>query len=344
MEYKRSMGMKVSTNFRTKGKAQWAPKSVLRILKNEIYVGVMTQGKMTTPSYKIRKLIEKPEEEWDRVEGTHEAIIHKDVFDVVQSLLLRDTRISPDEKQLYLFSGFLFCGDCGMNMIRSRRKYKDTVYAYYSCSGYKRKSGCNSHIISERQLYDTVLAAIKHQCSLVLDMERLLKYAQNLPDDPKSRHHFDAQLARLDEEIKRNQDMKVRLIENLNEGIISREDYQELSAIYDSRIRDSRQAKQNVEAERDGLKNLPLESEWLNAIKRYHTINELDRIMLAELVDFIEVHENKTLTIHFKFADQIERVQQYLSSIPALNIRDGGNRNGTKKPSSGTGCTKTEKQ
>ena len=66
--------------------------------------------------------------------------------------------------------------------------------------------------------------------------------------------------------------------------------------------------------------------------------------MLAELVDFIEVHENKTLTIHFKFADQIERVQQYLSSIPALNIRDGGNRNGTKKPSSGTGCTKTEKQ
>ena len=344
MEYKRSMGMKVSTNFRTKGKAQWAPKSVLRILKNEIYVGVMTQGKMTTPSYKIRKLIEKPEEEWDRVEGTHEAIIHKDVFDVVQSLLLRDTRISPDEKQLYLFSGFLFCGDCGMNMIRSRRKYKNTVYAYYSCSGYKRKSGCNSHIISERQLYDAVLAAIKHQCSLVLDMERLLKYAQNLPDDPKSRHHFEAQLARLDEEIKRNQDMKVRLLENLNEGIISREDYQELSAIYDSRIRDSRQAKQNVEAERDGLKNLPLESEWLNAFKRYHTINELDRIMLAELVDFIEVHENKTLTIHFKFADQIERVQQYLSSIPALNIRDGGNRNGTKKPSSGTGCTKTEKQ
>ena len=66
--------------------------------------------------------------------------------------------------------------------------------------------------------------------------------------------------------------------------------------------------------------------------------------MLAELVDFIEVHENKELTIHFKFADQIERVQQYLSSIPALNIRDGGNGNGKKKPSSSTGCTNTEKQ
>ena len=50
MEYKHSLGMKVSTNFRTKGKAQWAPKSVLRILKNDIYIGIMTQGKKTTPS------------------------------------------------------------------------------------------------------------------------------------------------------------------------------------------------------------------------------------------------------------------------------------------------------
>ena len=111
MEYKHSLGMRVSSNFRTKGKAQWAPKSVLRILKNDLYIGTMTQGKKTTPSYKVKKIINKPEEEWDRVEGTHEPIIHKDIFDVVQKLLLRDTRIAPDEKKLYLFSGFLCCAE-----------------------------------------------------------------------------------------------------------------------------------------------------------------------------------------------------------------------------------------
>ena len=315
MEYKRSLGMKCSTNFRTKGQAQWAPKSVIRILKNEFYVGTMVQGRKTTPSYKVKKIVEKPEHEWDRVEDTHEAIIHKDVFDVVQSLLLRDTRIAPSENSLYLFSGFLCCADCGMNMIRSRRKYKDKVYAYYSCSGYKRKSGCESHMISEVQLYDAVLAAIKQQCHLILDMERLLKVAQDLPLDHNSTHQYDIQITKLEEQVERAQDMKIHLIENLNEGIITPEDYKELTAIYDKKIKDSRLAIQNVKEERDGLKGLPLESEWLSTFKKHSTIEKLDRIILAELIDFIEVHKNKGLTIHFKYADQIQRVRDYLAQV-----------------------------
>lgn len=315
MEYKRSLGMKCSTNFRTKGQAQWAPKSVIRILKNEFYVGTMVQGRKTTPSYKVKKIVEKPEHKWDRVEDTHEAIIHKDVFDVVQSLLLRDTRIAPSENSLYLFSGFLCCADCGMNMIRSRRKYKDKVYAYYSCSGYKRKSGCESHMISEVQLYDAVLAAIKQQCHLILDMERLLKVAQDLPLDHNSTHQYEIQITKLEEQVERAQDMKIHLIENLNEGIITPEDYKELNAIYDKKIKDSRLAIQNVKEERDGLKGLPLESEWLSTFKKHSTIQKLDRIILAELIDFIEVHKNKGLTIHFKYADQIQRVRDYLAQV-----------------------------
>ncbi len=202
-----------------------------------------------------------------------------------------------------------------MNMIRSRRKYKDKVYAYYSCSGYKRKSGCESHMISEVQLYDAVLAAIKQQCHLILDMERLLKVAQDLPLDHNSTHQYDIQITKLEEQVERAQDMKIHLIENLNEGIITPEDYKELNAIYDKKIKDSRLAIQNVKEERDGLKGLPLESEWLSTFKKHSTIEKLDRIILAELIDFIEVHKNKGLTIHFKYADQIQRVRDYLAQV-----------------------------
>ena len=59
-------------------------------------------------------------------------------------------------------------------------------------------------------------------------------------------------------------------------------------------------------------------------LKKYQTFNELDRMMLAELIDYIEIHENKQLTIHFKFADQVEYVQQYLDSLPALHEKKGG--------------------
>lgn len=312
MEYKRGQGLKVSTNFRTNDRAKWSPVTVLRILKNEVYVGVTTQGKVTTPSYKIKRLVEKPESEWDRVEGTHEAIITQDVFDAVQALMLRDTRISPNKEKVYLFSGFLCCADCKLNMTRRIRRYKDKGYAYYSCAGYRRGSGCTSHIISEKLLYGAVLAAIQQQFKLVLEMERLLKYAQELPDDPNSLHRFEIQLAKLDDEIRHNQDMKLRLIENLNEGILSREEYLELSAIYDARIREGRLAVKNVEAERDGVKDLPLESEWLTSFKKYPRIDALDRVLLAELVSMIEVHSDKQITIHFKYEDQIQRVLAYL--------------------------------
>ncbi|MGN0406053.1 MAG: recombinase family protein [Bariatricus sp.] len=315
MEYKRLHGMKVSTNFRTNDKAKWSPVSVLRILKNELYVGVTTQGKTTTPSYKIKRLVEKPESEWDRVEGTHEAIISQDVFDAVQMLLMRDTRISPDEDQVYLFSGFLCCADCKLNMARRTRRYKEKVYSYYSCAGFRKKSGCTSHNISEKLLYDAVLAAIRQQYLLVTDMERLLKYAQELPDDPNSLHQYEVQIAKLKDEIRRNQEMKLRLVENLNDGILTREEYLELSAIYDTRIRNSRLAIRNVETERDGMKDVPLENEWLTTFKKYQNVDKLDRVMLAELIQVIEVHENKQITVHFKFEDQIQRAIDYLERL-----------------------------
>ena len=315
MEYKRLHGMKVSTNFRTNDKAKWSPVSVLRILKNELYVGVTTQGKTTTPSYKIKRLVEKPESEWDRVEGTHEAIISQDVFDAVQMLLMRDTRISPDEDQVYLFSGFLCCADCKLNMARRTRRYKEKVYSYYSCAGFRKKSGCTSHNISEKLLYDAVLAAIRQQYLLVTDMERLLKYARELPDDPNSLHQYEVQIAKLKDEIRRNQEMKLRLVENLNDGILTREEYLELSAIYDTRIRDSRLAIRNVETERDGMKDVPLENEWLTTFKKYQNVDKIDRVMLAELIQVIEVHENKQITVHFKFEDQIQRAIDYLERL-----------------------------
>lgn len=313
MEYKKNLGMKVNTQFRTNDKAKWAAQTIQRILRNEVYIGNMTQGRRTTPSYKVRKMIEKPQEEWDRVENTHEAIIHKDVFDVVQMLLLRDTRISPDAERLYLFGGYLCCADCGCNMVRRSQKHNGTVYAYYSCSGYKRKSGCTSHIISEHLLYDAVLNSIQQQCLQVLYLQKLLKYAQDLPDNPDGLHHYDVQLAQLDDEIQRSQNMKIKLVENLNAGIITREDYKELSPVYDQRIRDARKAKQNVEAEKAGLKEANVDGDFISTYKKYQNIESLDRTVLAALVEFIEIHEDKRLTIHFKYTDEIERIQSYIT-------------------------------
>ena len=66
--------------------AKWCYNSVTRILKNEIYTGTLAQGKQTTPNYKIKTRVMKPEEEWVKVEDTHEAIIPAKDFALVQEI------------------------------------------------------------------------------------------------------------------------------------------------------------------------------------------------------------------------------------------------------------------
>lgn len=74
MEYKRSGGINFKNGYQVQSKAKWSAWAVLRILENEVYLGIMTQGKRTTPNYKVRTVVERPPDAWIRVEGTHEAI------------------------------------------------------------------------------------------------------------------------------------------------------------------------------------------------------------------------------------------------------------------------------
>ena len=100
-----------------------------------------------------------PEEDWFIVENTHEAIIDRETFDKVQGLLKRDTRTAPKAKQLYLFSGFLKCADCGRAMSRIASK---GIYVYYQCGTYKSlsKKACTMHSIKSDRLEAGVLFAI----------------------------------------------------------------------------------------------------------------------------------------------------------------------------------------
>ena len=79
--------------------------SVLRILKNAVYTGVLEQGKTTTPNYKVKVKLYKDESEWARVENAHEAIITHDQFTLVQSLLRMDTYRAAGEENIYPFPG-----------------------------------------------------------------------------------------------------------------------------------------------------------------------------------------------------------------------------------------------
>lgn len=101
-------------------KPGWYPIAINRILRDETYIGVMTQGKVTTPNYKIKKVIRKPPEEVARIEHAFEPIIMESDFQLVQRIITLDARAAPTETYVFPLCGLLFCGDCGGPMLRHR--------------------------------------------------------------------------------------------------------------------------------------------------------------------------------------------------------------------------------
>ena len=85
LEYKRSLGQKYKTTFKVKQQALWSAVAVRRILTNELYLGVLEQGKRTTPNYKVKNRVDRPKEEWVRVDNAHEPIITMELFAIVNA-------------------------------------------------------------------------------------------------------------------------------------------------------------------------------------------------------------------------------------------------------------------
>ena len=253
MEYKRSLGMRFTTSFKTNAKATWSAGTVIRILKNPIYTGVLVQGKETTPSYKVHKRITKDESEWVVIEGNHEAIISKIDFDSVQKVLKCDTRRSPGGKAVGLFSGMIFCGDCGASMVRKTVPAGEKKYVYYVCSAHKQDKSCSPHRMRDTVLEEIVLDSLKQHISEVVDMSELLEITDTAPLRTAQAQKVQRQLDKKHEEYEKLQRLLMSLYENLADGIIDREEYTRLKASFTAR---ADEAEKQMDALRETLTDI----------------------------------------------------------------------------------------
>ena len=317
MEYKLSMGVKVQTNFRVHKQAKWSAVSVTRILSNELYTGVLLQGKSSTPNYKVKKRFDKEQSEWIRIENAHEAIITAGEFETVQELLGKDTRISPDEETLYPLAGYVVCGDCGQNMVRKTIPRRGKKYVYYVCSTNKAKKGCSSHSISENKLMDAVLHVIKEQISTVMRIEGLLEMAQSLPENQRNIFNYDAQIVKLQEEIERNKGFRMKLYESLEEGMIDKDEYFIFKKNYSDKISLAEKNIQSLEAERDAaVKKNAADYSWVDAFKKYEGIERVERQVVVNLISEIRVYEGNVVEIDFQHNDAIEAALKIIDTLP----------------------------
>lgn len=304
MEYKRSLGMKFTTSFKTNSKALWSAGTVIRVLKNPIYTGVLVQGKETTPSYKVHKRITKDESEWSVIEDSHEAIISKIDFDSVQKVLKCDTRRSPGGKAVGLFSGMIFCGDCGASMVRKTVPAGDKKYVYYICSAHKQDKSCSPHRIRDNALEEIVLDSLKQHISEVVDMSELLAITDTAPLRTAQAQKVQRQLDKKHEEYEKLQKLLMSLYENLADGIIDREEYTRLKASFSARADEAEKQMDALREQLEDIHNHGTENVWMNEFIKRQGLTTLDRAVVVALIDKILIHSNDVVEIIYRWQDE----------------------------------------
>jgi len=318
LEYKKSNGSKFRTSFQSKHITKWTPVSVGRILKNEIYIGVLTQGKTTTPNYKVRERTHKTPDEWVRVAESHEAIISSDDFVLVSKLLKKDTRIGNGETSVYLFSGMLFCADCGHNLIRKYVPGKGEVkYVYHVCNTHKKGGDCTSHSISDKALHDAVFHTITAHIRECIKVGRVLASIENLPLQQIDVQKIQRQIDGKQSEFEILKQRKLKLHENFSDALLSKDDYIAFRDIYAKKETELESILENLDQElSDILNNRKDNTLWVEHFKKYHNIQSLTRTIIVELIERITVYENGRIEVSPRYYQNYENALRYISTLP----------------------------
>lgn len=324
-DYKRKkLGIKCGNNYDKDDDkiVYWSDRTINSILRNQTYCGDMVQGKSRRISYKIRKVVKLPRDNWIVVKNTHEPIIDRETFEKVNhNLFTRDTRIT-NSGDISIFAGYLKCNDCKRSMTRKNstsKSYEEKTgkkrYVYY-CSTYSRQSHnlCTKHFIRSDTLNNAVLEAIKVQIDLVINLEKVIKEIMKIKKVNYDEEVFGKNLTMLNNELLRYKTLKKRIYEDWKLEVISKDEYLEYSKDYDKNILRLTENIENIKKQLENANNLIKDNnEWINKFKQNQGITELTKPVVDNLIDNIYICENERIIVSFKYEDEYKQALEFIN-------------------------------
>ena len=323
--YKRSKGMRYRHPAGEKNDGLWPDSSVRRILRNEMYIGNMVQGRNTTVSYKIKQCRAVPKEEWIRVEGTHEAIIDRDTFEKAQSLFNRHIRKPAAKDEVLLFSGLVRCGHCGRIMSKKTNRHSYGTYHYYRCTTHNKMDPgkCTGQSIRIDRIEKAVLAFLQTMVAASCEYDDLLNRIRHSGQRITESAALEKALEQQQAEREKCRKSMLELYPDWKSGIISQEEYLWLKSDLQTRIQSLdasiRKLNHTIGQYTDGLMK---ENGFLIHFLQYRNFTSLTRPMLTELVQEIRVYEGGRLEILLNFQDELKVLTDYLE-LNRESLKDG---------------------
>ena len=298
---------------------KWATNTVVHILENREYTGCLVNFKTEKLSYKVKHSVENPPEKQVIFENHHEPIIDTQTWERVQEL--RKQRKRPNRyDEVGLFSGILFCADCGSVMYQQRYQTDKRKQDCYICGNYKKRThDCTAHFIRTDLLTAGVLSNLRKVTSYAAKHEaRFMKLLIEQNEDGGKRRNA-AKKKELEASEKRIAELSAifkRLYEDSVTGRISDERFTELSADYEAEQRELKERAAAIQAELSKAQEATVNAEkFMNVVRRHTSFEELTPTLLREFVEKIVVHEcsydeNKTrrqdIEIYYSFVGKVD--------------------------------------
>ena len=305
---------------------KWATNTVVHILENREYTGCLVNFKTEKPSYKVKHSVENPPEKQVIFENHHEPIIDTQTWERVQEL--RKQRKRPNRyDEVGLFSGILFCADCGSVMYQQRYQTDKRKQDCYICGSYKKRTAdCTAHFIRTDLLTAGVLSNLRKVTSYAAKHEaRFMKLLIEQNEDGDRRRNA-AKKKELEAAEKRIAELSAifkRLYEDSVTGRISDERFTELSADYEAEQKELKERAARLREELSKAQEATANAEkFMNVVRRHTTIEELTPTLLREFVEKIVVHESVALDGKRRGKLRRQEIEIYYSFVGKVELPD----------------------
>lgn len=310
LEYKKSKGENLFIPGKKINVSFWKDSTVKRILTNEVYTGCLVQGKRRKISYKSKKIIETNEDEWIKVENTHEAIIPQSMFDEVQRLIRQNYRSHSLPTFRNVFAGKLFCGQCSSAMSVINSSQKVNRYYFVCKVAYKKKGLCEAKRMRVEQVEAIVLAVLNNYLRLCSDLIALKQ--KLLSKKMKEEEKLKKRKAKRQSKQQKLQIEKTELYAKYKEGQLTLEEYLGEKERIEAMIQSLDVPTDNSDDD-SAPECVQSRNSLLSDFVSNKYFNKVTKELLDAFVDRIDVYATDRIEITFKFADEIGETLKYIS-------------------------------
>ena len=283
---------------------QWHSKSIRDILTNRNYTGDLVQNKRRKVNYKVKKIVKNDPTKYIIVENTHEAIIDKKTFYEVQKKIPKNVGRS-DKKEHNLLDGLLYCGDCGHRIsVGARRKVDNRCYTicnYYRT--YMKERLCTLHCNNYDALEQTIIDLLKISCLKYIN-KNSIKNTIKIKLNEMKKVSNKKEINLLENEIKQiNDNLDTIYIDKINK-IITEEQFNRVRIKFQQELNVKRGKLDRLKVDDsiniDNSKKEKISNKYIND---FLEMNNLSRELIVNLIDRIEIFEDKRINIIFSFED-----------------------------------------